>query len=94
MSDNIGKMTEKKSVKSMIISLFFLLLIGATAIGFFKYYEREKPQMNFHGDITTFGLNKEVKFTVTDSRSGISLIEILLSQGTKSKKVYQSTTYC
>ena len=89
MSDNIGKMTEKKSVKSMIISLFFLLLIGATAIGFFKYYEREKPQMNFHGDITTFGLNKEVKFTVTDSRSGISLIEILLSQGTKSEKVYQ-----
>ena len=89
MSDSIGKMTEKRSAKSMIVSLFFLLLIGATAIAFFKYYEREKPQMNFHGDITTFGLNKEVKFTVTDSRSGISLIEILLTQGNKSAKIYE-----
>ena len=73
----------------MIVSLFFLLLIGAAAIAFFKYYEREKPQMNFHGDITTFGLNKEVKFTVTDSRSGISLVEILLTQGNKSAKIYK-----
>ncbi len=89
MSDSIGKMTEKRSANSMIVSLFFLLLIGAAAIAFFKYYEREKPQMNFHGDITTFGLNKEVKFTVTDSRSGISLVEILLTQGNKSAKIYE-----
>jgi murein DD-endopeptidase MepM/ murein hydrolase activator NlpD len=89
MSDSIGKMTEKKSAKSMIVSLFFLLLIGAAAIAFFKYYEREKPQMNFQGDITTFGLNKEVRFTVTDSRSGISLVEILLTQGNKSTKIYE-----
>jgi murein DD-endopeptidase MepM/ murein hydrolase activator NlpD len=89
MPDSIGKMTEKKSAKSMIVSLFFLLLIGAAAIAFFKYYEREKPQMNFQGDITTFGLNKEVRFTVTDSRSGISLVEILLTQGNKSTKIYE-----
>ncbi|MDH3390190.1 MAG: M23 family metallopeptidase [Desulfobulbaceae bacterium] len=89
MSDSFEKMTAKKSAKSMIITLFFLLLIGATAIAFYLYFEREKPQMSFHGDITTFGLSKEVKFTVTDSRSGISLVEILLSQGTKSAKVYE-----
>ncbi len=73
----------------MIISLFFLLLIGAAGIAFFKYYEREKPQLSFHGDITTFGLSKEVKFTATDSRSGISMIEILLTQGNKSAKIYE-----
>lgn len=89
MSDSIERMTEKRSAKSMIISLFLLLLIGAAAIGFFKYYEREKPQMNFHGDISTFGLSKEVKFTAQDSRSGISLVEIVLSQGSKSANVYR-----
>ncbi len=73
----------------MIISLFFLLLIVAAAIGFFKYYEREKPQISFHGDISTIGLHKEVSFTVTDSRSGISLVEILLSQNNKSAKLYE-----
>ena len=88
MTDSFEKMTAKKSAKSMIITLFFLLLIGAAAIAFYMYFEREKPQMSFHGDITTLGLSKEVKFTVTDSRSGISLVEILLSQGSKSAKVY------
>jgi murein DD-endopeptidase MepM/ murein hydrolase activator NlpD len=88
MSDSFEKMSPKRSAKSKIIPLFFLVLLAAAAFGFFKYYEREKPQINFHGDITTFGINKEVNFTVTDSRSGISLVEILLSQGNKSAKVY------
>jgi murein DD-endopeptidase MepM/ murein hydrolase activator NlpD len=88
MSDSFEKMTAKKSAKSMIISLFFLLLIGAAAIAFYLYFEREKPQISFHGDISTIGLTKEVKFTVTDSRSGISLVEIVLFQGSKSAKVY------
>ena len=88
MSDSIEKMTGKRSAKSIIISLFFLALIAAGAIVFFKYYEREKPQINFQGDISTIGLSKEVKFTVSDSRSGISLVEIVLSQGDKNAKVY------
>ena len=89
MSDSLDKMSSKRSAKSTIISLFILLLIVAAAIGFFKFYEQEKPQISFHDDISIFGLNKEVNFTVTDSRSGISLVEILLSQGNKSAKVYR-----
>jgi len=91
MSDSIERMTEKKSAKSMIISLFLLALIAAGAIAFFKYYEREKPQITFHGDISTIGLNKEVKFTVSDSRSGISLVQITLTQGAKSARLYEKT---
>ena len=89
MSDSFEKVTGKKSAKSMIISVFFLALIAARAIVFFKYYEREKPQISFSGDISTIGLSKEVKFTVSDSRSGISLVEIVLSQGDKSAEVYK-----
>jgi murein DD-endopeptidase MepM/ murein hydrolase activator NlpD len=88
MSDSFERMTEKRSAKSMIISLFFLALIAAGAWAFFKYYEREKPQISFHSDISIFGLTKEVKFTVADSRSGISLVEIVLNQGDKSAKIY------
>jgi len=88
MSDNFGRMTEKKSVTSMIISLFFLALIAAGAIAFFKYYEREKPQISFHDDISILGLTKEVKFTISDARSGIRLVEIILTQGDKKAKVY------
>jgi len=72
----------------MIISLFFLALIVAAALVFFKYYEREKPQISFQGDISTFGQHKEIEFTASDARSGISLIEIILSQGSRSAKIY------
>jgi len=89
MSDSIDKMTGKKSAKSTIILLFLLLCIGGATFGFFKFYEREKPQINFNGDISTFGLSKEVQFTASDSRSGISLVEISLSQGAKHATFYQ-----
>jgi hypothetical protein len=56
MSDSFERMTGKKSAKSMILSLFFLALIVVGAIAFFKYYEREKPQISLHGDISIFGL--------------------------------------
>ncbi len=89
MSDSFRRMTEKKSAKSMILTLFFLALIASGAIAFFKYFEQEKPQINFHNDISTFGLNKEVKFTVSDARSAISLIEIVMTQGSKSVTIYE-----
>ncbi len=72
----------------MILSLFFLALIVVGAIAFFKYYEREKPQISLHGDISIFGLTREVKFTFSDARSGISLVEIVMTQGDKSAKVF------
>jgi len=73
----------------MIISLLFLLLIAAGTIGFFKYYEREKPQFNFKGDVSVFGRQKEVSFSVADSRSGISFVEIVLAQDNKTAKVFE-----
>jgi murein DD-endopeptidase MepM/ murein hydrolase activator NlpD len=89
MADSIEKMSEKKSLKSMIISLLFLLLIVAGGIGFYIYYEREKPQFNFKDDVSIFGLKKELSFSVTDSRSGISFVEILLAQGNKTAKIFE-----
>ena len=92
MSDSFGRMTEKKSGTSMIISLFFLALIAAGAIAFFKYYERENPQISFHDDISILGLAKEVKFTVSDARSGIRLVEIILTRVTKRQKFMEKNS--
>lgn len=89
MSDSIDRMTGKRSAKSMIVIVFVLAFLAAGAIAFFKYYEREKPQITFHGDISIMGLSTEVKFSVSDSRSGISQVEIILIQGDKSAKIYE-----
>ena len=73
----------------MIILLASLLFIGGGIFGFFKYYEREKPQLDFLEDVSTIGLSKDLHFTASDSRSGISLLEIYLSQGDQRARVYQ-----
>ena len=88
MSDSFERMTAKRSAKSMIIMLFILALIGAGVFVFFKYYEREMPHIAFHGDISVFGQKKELQFSVADARSGISLVELMLIQGDKSKKIF------
>ena len=74
MADSIEKMTGKRSIKSMISLLIFFLLIGAGGIGFYKFYEREKPQFSFKEDVSILGLQKEITFSAVDSRSGVSLI--------------------
>ena len=89
MADSIEKMTGKRSIKSMIFSLLFLLLLAAGAIGFFIYYEREKPQFSFKEDVSIFGLRKEVSFSIADSRSGISFVDIVLVQGDTTSKIYE-----
>ncbi len=73
----------------MIVSLLILLIIAAVAIGFFIYYEREKPQLTFKDDISILGLHKEVNFSVADSKSGISFVKIVLTQGDKTSKIYE-----
>ena len=89
MADSIEKMTGKRSVKSIISLLIFFLLIGAGGIGFYKFYEREKPQFNFKEDVSIFGLQKEITFSAVDSRSGVSFVEIALVQGDKTAKIYE-----
>lgn len=88
MSDSFNKIAKKNSAKSLIVSMFFLALIVAAAIAFFKYYEREKPLISFDGDIVSFGLSKKVTFSAADSRSGISMVEMFLVQGNKKVKIY------
>jgi len=89
MADSIERMTGKKSAKSMIVFLLFLLVVAGAAVVFFKYYEREKPLVSFNDDLSVIGLSREVQFTATDSRSGISLVEIVLSQGGKDATLYR-----
>jgi murein DD-endopeptidase MepM/ murein hydrolase activator NlpD len=91
MSENIEKMTGKKSIISMIISLIVLLLIGAATIGFYKFYEREKPQFNFKEEVSILGQHNALAFSVADARSGISFVAIVLSQGDKSSTLYEKS---
>jgi murein DD-endopeptidase MepM/ murein hydrolase activator NlpD len=81
-------MTEKRTPKSLILTLLFLVLLVVGGVAFYKLYEREKPQVNFTGDISNFGLEKKISFVVTDSRSGIQSIDMMLVQGKDKARIF------
>ncbi len=88
MSDSIKRMTEKRTPKSLIFLLLFLILLVAGGIAFFLLFEREKPQVSFTGNISNFGLEKKIGFVVTDSRSGIQAIDMILVQGDNKARIF------
>jgi hypothetical protein len=88
MSDSIERLSAKKSPKSLIFTLLFLVLMVASGVAFFILFEREKPQISFSGDLSSFGLQKKLNFVVTDSRSGIQSIEISLNQGDNKARIF------
>ena len=88
MSDNIRRMTERRSPKSLIFSIFFLIILVAGGIAFFKLFEREKPQVTFTNEINNFGLEKKIGFVVSDSRSGIQSIDMMLVQGDNKARIF------
>ena len=88
MSDNIRRMTERRSPKSLIFSIFFLILLVAGGIAFFKLFEREKPQVTFTNEINNFGLEKKIGFVVSDSRSGIQSVDMMLVQGDNKARIF------
>ena len=88
MSSSIERMTEKRTPRSLIFTVLFLILLVAGGIAFFKLFEREKPQVSFTGDISNFGLQKKIGFVVTDSRSGIQAIDMMLVQGDNKARIF------
>ena len=88
MSDSIERMTGKRSPKSLIFTFLFLMLLVTAGIAFYILFEREKPQVNFTGDISNFGLEKKISFVVSDSRSGIQSIDIMLVQGDNKARIF------
>jgi murein DD-endopeptidase MepM/ murein hydrolase activator NlpD len=75
-------------MKSLILTFLFMALLVVGGIAFYILYEREKPQVNFIGDISNFGLEKKLSFEVADSRSGIQSIDMMLVQGKNKARIF------
>jgi murein DD-endopeptidase MepM/ murein hydrolase activator NlpD len=80
----------KKTSRSFLI--FFLILItilaGVSAVLFF---EGEKPQVVLKDNPDFIGSSYEIRFTVTDAKSGLRSVKALIRQDKKEKELFFNT---
>ena len=79
-----GRTQARKSFFMLIVCIILLLACGVAA---FIYLERESPLIALSEDIKLIGSYKELSLTVTDRKSGISNVNVILVQGGKEKRI-------
>lgn len=83
---------KQKSRGSRLLLTTFLsvLIIGGAAV-FILFFEGEKPLVNLQQSSAFLGKNAVVKYTVTDTKSGIHTISVYGTQGEVKKLLHSSS---
>lgn len=86
----MGKGSSQKPVvrKSALFGGFFLFIIVVSLGMAFVYLEREQPLIDLLEPVSLIGNSKEVSFVVTDRKSGVSAVNVVVRQGKLEKEVF------
>lgn len=77
----------KKSKLPILLTLLFLLIIGAGGFVYITYFEGEKPTVEILTDTTYLGAKNTIKLKVGDAKSGLKTLKIVMTQGDTSKEI-------
>jgi len=77
----------KRRISSFLWVVFFLLCAAGVA-ALVKVYEFEKPQVAFLNESTLLGANVDISLSVSDEKSGVQEIEVVLVQGNKRSQIH------
>jgi murein DD-endopeptidase MepM/ murein hydrolase activator NlpD len=83
-----GAIPGGKNKKYTLLTLIMVGVVVVLVATFIILFERERPDVALLDDVSLLGPNSTVHFTVTDRRSGIREITLLLKQGEKSTVIY------
>ncbi|MDP3481510.1 MAG: M23 family metallopeptidase [Desulfoprunum sp.] len=71
------------------IPIFLITFLLATGIAsFFLFFEGEKPTVSFNDTLDHIGKLAKIRYTITDSTSGIQKIRVTATQGETTKELY------
>ncbi|MEW6520113.1 MAG: M23 family metallopeptidase [Thermodesulfobacteriota bacterium] len=65
------------------------LLLAAGVVALIILLEREKPQLEVAGQLELIGTRRQVDFVVTDSKSGLRHVDVLIRQGDQLKVLFE-----
>jgi len=86
-----GAISGGKNKKYTLLTLLLAVVVAVLFAAFLILFERERPDMAFLNDVSLLGPKSTIHFTVTDRRSGIREITLLLKQGEKSTAIYNKS---
>lgn len=83
--------SRSKSLSTRFLLFLSLLIFGAAAYGYFTYFEGEKPTILGKDLPAYIGKKTTVSLSVSDQKSGLQDIKILVVQGNIEKQVFSKT---
>lgn len=85
----LDKKEKGKGIAPLYLLTGLLLFLIVAGVALVKFYEREKPQVAMLADISHFGLTKEVAMALTDAKSGVRSVTVLLAQDQKQATLFR-----
>ncbi len=90
-SRRIKKQARTSAKPGKIILTFLLVCLVVSGIaGFFLFFEGEKPSAVFNDTLSHIGTLAKIRYTITDSGSGIKKIMVTAAQGETTKELYET----
>lgn len=86
----MSRSTSSKQGKSKLFSFFTLLLLAAVGCGVYAYiiyFEGEKPLISLETTSDYLGVNNSIEFSASDTKSGLKLVVVTLTQGETVKEL-------
>lgn len=81
---------DRSSRKQPFFLLIFLtLLLVAGVVAAVILLEREKPQLEVAGSLDLIGTQRQIDFAVTDMKSGLRHVDVVIRQGDMEKILYE-----
>ena len=89
--DTLEEFEKVKPRRPLIFFLIPLALLVGVALVLVSLYERERPQVSIVSDLSRIGAEARAEIHLSDRRSGLQSVEVLLSQGKKEKRLFART---
>lgn len=87
--ESVDKLCNEKKRGGAVLWLVFLCFLAVLAVVAVKLYEMEVPQVTLLTDVARFGAGKRVVVEVSDSKSGIRQLEVVMEQAGRRVPLYE-----
>jgi hypothetical protein len=88
MSSSLRLDRSKRRLPSFLLFIAFLLLVAAV-VALALLLEWEKPQIEVAGKLELIGTRRQIDFAVTDRKSGLRHLDVVIRQGDAQKLLYE-----